>query len=210
MLLPTITTPPGTPEFLASGHDVAEDSVFVQWKAATGHSRARRVWTVTERVVNVEWFLEPGYLEAVEGWFETTLQVGARLFSARVRNEETGPLLLWWAARWISIQYDMLPLGRARVSGSLMLFGGGSTEPPEFGLLSAEFAVTLDDVPAAVHAPSGLNAEFLLELRDSARTLLAIEILVDLAGASLSDSERAAEDGTVRETEDAQTRLIEG
>lgn len=193
MTLPALTTPAGTPEFLASGHDVTEDPAYAQWRPATGHSRARRVFTVTERVVNVEWFLQSGQLEAVEEWFETTLQAGVRTFSARIRNEAEGPLLVWWEARWIDIAYEMLPLGRAHITGSLLLFGEGSVDPPEFGLLSAEFAVVLDDRPASVFTPNYLAAEFLIELMTSAPI----------------GERRVTEDGEDRVTEDGVTRVTE-
>lgn len=206
-LLPAITTPPGTAEFLASGYEVDEDSVYSQWRPATGHSRARRVWTVTERVVRIEWFLAAGQLEAVEEWFETTLQVGARTFSARVLNEATGPTLLWWEARWIEIQYDMLPLGRARVSGSLMLFGDGSIEPPEFGLMAAEFRIELKDIRSTVFPPAHLAAEFRIDLIGSHPVGLAAEFLIELA---LDGGEtRVTEAGETRLTEAGETRITD-
>lgn len=209
MTLPALVTPPGTAEFLATGHDVTEDSVYAQWRAATGHSRTRRVWTVTERVVGIEWLLERGQLDAVEEWFETTLQVGSRTFSARIRNEATGPLLVWWEARWIRIDYDMLPLGRAHVTGALMLFGEGSIEPPEFGLMAAEFAVDLRDIRSTVYPPNNLAAEFLMNLTSSHPVLLAAEFRIDLESTT-TGGVRFTEDDNTRQTEDGQTRIIEG
>jgi hypothetical protein len=208
MTLPAIITPPGTAEFLATGHDVTEDSVYAQWKAATGHSRTRRVWTVTEREVGIEWFLEAGQLEAVEEWFETTLQAGVRTFSARIRNETTGPLLVWWEARWTRIEYEMLPLGRAHVTGSLMLFGEGSVEPPEFGLMAAEFLIELRDVRATVYPPAHLAAEFLIELIGSHPSSMAAEFLIEL-GIDTGEEARITEDGETRLTEDGETRITE-
>lgn len=209
MTLPTLITPPGTAEFLTTGHDVIEDSAYAQWRPATGHSRARRVWTVTERVVGVEWFLERGQLATVEEWFETTLQVGSRAFSARIRNEAVGPLLVWWEARWIRIDYDMLPLDRAHVTGSLMLFGEGSTEPPEFGLMAADFLVDLRDIRSTVYLPNNLAIEFLVDLTGSYPVLMTTEFRIDL-GSATTGGTRFTEDGNTRQTEDGQTRVIEG
>jgi len=164
MTLPAITTPAGTPKFLASSHTVTEDSAYAVVKSATGHSRQRRVWTVTERLVNVEWFLEEDLLIATEDWYENTLQAGTRTFSVQLRNEGATPDLLWWEVRWISFQTEMMNYGRGRVSGQLMLFGEGSSTPPEFGVLAMEVSLPLDAVPGSVIVPVAYGMEVFLPL----------------------------------------------
>lgn len=194
MTLPAITTPAGTPKFLASGHAVTEDSVYAPVRPATGHSRQRRVWTVTERVVAVEWFLEASLLPTVEDWFEQTLQAGARTFSVQLRNEGAAPDMLWWEVRWVTFQTEMMSLGRGRVSGQLMLFGEGSVLPPEFGLLAMEVALPLDDVPGPVFIP----------------VVYGMEVQLPLTQGSSTPPSRVTEDSEDRVTEDSETRLIEG
>jgi hypothetical protein len=176
MTLPTITAPSGTPVFLAEGHGIEEDSVFAQVKFATGHSRARRVWTVTERVVSVQWFLEADEMLAVDDWYENVLLAGAREFSAYVRNQGDG--MLWWRARWVEYRTEMLHKGRGRVTGSLLLTGEGSVTGPDTGALEMEIAVALLDTRSTVSVPSGLAMEISIALLQP--QLLAAEITVAL------------------------------
>lgn len=193
MTLPAITVPAAAPLFLASGHSVTEDSVYAPVRAATGSSRQRRVWTVTERIVTVEWLLEAAVLTDVEAWFEDVLQAGARTFSVQLRNEGAVPGFLWWEARWISFEVQMLHFGRGRVTGQLMLFGEGSAEGPERGVLAFEVSLPLDDVPAPVFIP----VEYGMELQ------------LPLGQGVVVPPTRITEDGENRITEDGELRILE-
>jgi hypothetical protein len=203
MTLPLITVPEGTPCFLAEGHGIDEDSVFAQVPFATGHSRARRVWSVTERLVSVSWLLEADEMAAVDEWFEDTLQAGAAEFAAQVKNVGAG--LLWWRARWVSFQTEMLHLGRGRVSGVLLLTGEGSVTGPETGVLRMEVLVPLLDVRSLVDVAKPLAMEVLVPLRQPA--VLRMEVFVALA--DLSATARLTEDSVPRLTEDGAIRRIE-
>jgi len=164
MTLPTITAPPGTPVFLADGHGITDDSVFALWKPNTGHSRTRRVWTVSERIVTVQWFLEAEDLAAVDTWLEETLEAASLPFAARVRNQGDGEALLWWRARWVDYSFDMLPLGRARMSGRLFLTGEGSETGPDTSALAMEAGIALIDIRSSIELPSHLAMEVGLAL----------------------------------------------
>jgi hypothetical protein len=203
MTIPLITAPAGTPFVLAEGHGIEEDSVFAQVPFATGHSRARRVWTVTERLVTVRWLLEADEMAAVDEWFEDTLQAGALEFAAQMKNVGAG--LLWWRARWVSFQTEMLHLGRGRVSGVLLLTGEGSETGPETGVLRMEVAAPLLDVRSIVSVPKLLAMEVLLQLLQP--TVLRMEVVVALDDQHAT--RRLTEDGQIRITEDGVSRTIE-
>lgn len=178
MTLPTITAPEGAPVFLAEGHEIEEDSVFAQVAYTTGHSRARRVWTVPERVVTVSWLLEPDVLAAVDDWYETTLRVGSRQFAARVRNQGASAALLWWTARWITYQVEMMNLGRGRVSGTLLLTGDGSEIGPDTGALAMEIEIPLIDIRSNANVPQVLAMEISIALVQP--HVLEMEVEIDL------------------------------
>jgi hypothetical protein len=206
MSLPGITAPPGTPVFLASGHTVSEDSVYRTVKYGTGHSRSRRVTTIAERIVTVQWFLEAGDMEAVDDWFENTLVAGTRMFAAQVANQDA-PGLLWWAARWISPpEYEMLHLGRAKLSGQLLLTGEGSVTGPDTTALAAEFEEALSANPILIPTNASLAAEF--EEALIVPLLFFVEFEEALAQpepgeprVTEDDDDRVTEDGESRETE---------
>ena len=126
--LPTITVPAGVDAFLAEGHAIDEDSVYAQVPYATGHSRTRPLWTVSERVVPVSVFVEAEQLAAMDDWYENTLLAGAEPFAAEIRNQ--GPGTLWWRARWIDYQSEMLHSGCGLVSGTLFIVGNGHLAGP--------------------------------------------------------------------------------
>lgn len=119
MALPEILAPEGTPVFLAEGHQQDDDSPFAVIDYATGHSRSRRTKQKPERVVRVRWFLEAHLVPIVREWFEETLLQASLPFAAYIRN--LGPGMVFVGARWISYQWEMLHLGRAIVSGELLV-----------------------------------------------------------------------------------------
>lgn len=167
MTLPTITAPDGLPDFLADSHGIEEDSVYAQVPFTTGHSRARRLWTVPERVVSVSWLLDADKLALVDDWHNNILLAGARQFAARVRNQGAGATVLWWAARWIDFQIQMLGKMRrngalvefGRVSGRLLLTGEGSETRPDTGALAMEVLIALIDARSSVSGSAALAME---------------------------------------------------
>lgn len=207
MTLPSITAPTGTPVFQEAGHGIEEDSVYAQVQFATGHSRARRVSTVTERVVSVSWFLEADELAAVDDWYQSALQAGTREFSAQVRSQVTGQRLLWWTARWIEFQTVMLTRNRGRAGGRLLLTGDGSETGPELGVLAMEVLVELLDVRSTVSLPVPLAMEVLVELLQP--TVLRMEVSIALLNDYFISGSRITEDGQQRTTEDGQERRTE-
>lgn len=158
MSLPPILAPSSAPVFLADGHQISERSPYAPVQYGSGHTRLRRVRTVPERVVSVEWFLEAGVLAEVEEWYEEVLVAGQELFSARVANQE-GSGLVYWAARWISFEYELLELGRARLSGSIYLYGEPSATPPETGEFAVEVGIVLEST-----ADATIPLEFAVEM----------------------------------------------
>lgn len=207
MTLPSITAPPGTPAFLVDGHAIEEDSVFAQVRTATGHSRARRRWTVIERVVAVSWLLEADQLEAVDSWYEDALLVGEREFAAQIANQGAGARKLWWRARWISFDIEMLHKGRGLVSGSLFLTGEGSAEGPDTGALAMEVAVSLLDIRSSIFLPADLAMEIDVELLQP--VVLRMEIEVELLTTHIPEDARLTETGDLRVTEDGDARVVE-
>jgi hypothetical protein len=202
--LPLITVPAGLPVFLADGHSIDEDSVYAQVGYITGHSRARRVHTGPEREVAVSWILEADEMAAIDDWYENTLQAGALQFAVQVENQGAG--LLWWTARWIDFQTEMMHLGRGRVSGRLFLIGEGSVAGPEFGALSMEIGCALLDVRSVVTLPTGLAMEIGCALTQPVQ--MRIEISVPLLS-FLGAFGRITEDGARRITEDDVRRITE-
>lgn len=205
--LPPITTPAGTPPFHAEGHGVEENSLYAQIASTTGHSRTRKRYTVTDRVVTVRWLLEPEQLTAVDAWYEDTLLAGTREWSARVRNQGSGPALLWWRARWIDYEVELLALGRGLVSGRLLLKGEGQVDGPETGALHMEVSVSLLDIRSSVAVQAHLAMEVLVDLLQPLQ--LAMEIEVALIEDYTPTGARVTEDDDQRLTEDGDARLIE-
>lgn len=162
MALPTILAPSVAPVFLAAGHEFTETGAFSEVPVGTGHSRMRRTRTTTERVVSVRWFLEAAALAAVESWFELDLKAGSLPFTARVASQE-GAGLVYWAARWISFECELLHYGRGRVSGSLLLIGEPSETGPELGELALEATIALQATGTAT-IPSDLALEAVIAL----------------------------------------------
>lgn len=207
MSLPSITVPPGSPCFLAEGHAITEDSVYADVAPITGHSRTRRVWTVGERVVSVRWFLEAADMARVEAWFENDLLAGSRQFSVEVRSQADGQALVWWAARWVHFETEMMALGRGTVSGQLFLVGEPSDTPPDTSALAAEISIPLMDVRSSLPLPVHLAAEVLIALTQPAQ--LRAEIVIALLSAYTHTGARITEDDVQRVTEDGTIRVIE-
>jgi hypothetical protein len=206
--LPSITAPSGAPPFLADGHGIDEDAYYGQVPYTTGHSRARRRWTQTARVVTVRWLLEEDELAEVDDWYENTLLAGTREWSARVRKQGAWPdLTLWWRARWIDYQTEMLEKGRGIVSGRLLLTGEGSADPPDTGALAMEVSIALRDIRSTVSVPAHLAMEISIALLQP--TELAIEIEVALLMDYFITGARITEDGVARTTETGDARAIE-
>lgn len=184
MALPTIVAPSAAPAFLAAGHEVIETSAFTEVPVGTGHARLRRQRTTTERIVTVRWFLEADALQAVEAWFENDLKAGSLAFSARVANQD-GSGMVYWAARWIDFQAELLHYGRGRVSGRLFLIGEPSLVGPELGEIALEATVALrGDATATI--PVDMAFEALIELEaTSADVTFQLEASVGLTGSAV-------------------------
>ncbi len=162
MVLPTILAPSLAPAFLVQGHEFTETGAFSEVPTGTGHVRQRRTKTATERIVSVRWWLEADALAAVESWFENDLEAGSKAFTARVANQEGGGLV-YWAARWISFECELLHYGRGRVSGSLLLIGDPSDTGPELGELALEAVIALQGTGTAT-IPNDLALEAVIAL----------------------------------------------
>lgn len=161
--------------FFVEGHGIDEASVYSQVKPITGHSRARRVWTITERVVSVSSVLEADKLAEVDAWFENDLQAGSLEFAAQVADQRDGDQLLWWTARWVDYSVEMLHFGRGRVFGTLFLTGEGSEIGPDTAL-SMEISVPLLDIRSSLYPPTSLAMEIAVSLEQTVGMAMEIEV----------------------------------
>lgn len=156
MALPPIIAPPGTPVFLADGHDVEDVSRYAQVRFATGHGRARPARSSLDSIVSVEWFLEAAQMNDVYAWYEDGLEAGARTFSAYLKRFGSG--MFWREARWLNFETEMLHFGRGRASGRLFLFGPEYTQGPTINDLAVEILFPLR-ASATATTISDLTAE---------------------------------------------------
>ncbi len=184
-----------TPTFLLRGHALEPRPVFADVPMTTGHARRRRVSSTAPRVAEVGWFLTQGLMTTVDAWFESTLLVGSRKFSAPVKNQGAG--LLWWEAQWLE-PYTAEPVSRGRwyVSGKLLLTGEGSTTPPVLSTLGVEFG-------AALTGSASLTVGALLGVEFGAALMQPVDLAVEF-GAALRQV------GNFRLREDSSYTLREG
>lgn len=160
MSLPGITAPSGTPVFLATGHMVQERGRHETISFGTGHSRTRAVRTALERVVSVEWILEEQVAAQVYDWLEETLKAATEEFAAQVASQD-GPGLLWWRSRWLEMPtWEIMHLGRKRMTGWLFLTGEGSAEGPDTSSMAVEFLDRLMAGPLRIPAGALMSIEF--------------------------------------------------
>lgn len=205
MALPGITAPPEAPVFLASGHSIGEDSIYGVLELATGHSRTRRKQTQSERIVNVMWHLEPAVMDAVDDWYEDDLQAGARTFAARVMSQDSGALV-WWEARWLSYETEMIHKGRGRLTGQLFLVGEASNIPPDTSSLALSVGVALTQGQGRV----ANNVSLALSIGVALTQPIALAMSIGVAltqpvpgeqRVTEDEQDRITEDGILRETE---------
>lgn len=154
MSVPNIKAPPGTPRFQGEGHELQIKSPYAHVPFTSGHSRARRLFTTTVRVVRVEWFLSAAQLAAIDDWYLNVLKAGERQFAAEVMKQGVGTL--WWTARWISFEIDMKTKNRGRLRGSLFLSGTPQANAPSGVALELSVTANLRDVRSTVALPTDL------------------------------------------------------
>lgn len=132
---PSLTLPYGFPPFLRDGHDADITPAFADAKVQTGPARRQRTYQTTMTTLGVSLELQLDQTASFDAWYEGPLKAAEAFFSAEVANE--GPGLLWWKARWVG-PYTSEYLGGLwwKISGKLLLFGEGSTSPPEVSQLS--------------------------------------------------------------------------
>lgn len=145
MPLPQLTLPVGTPHFRARGHSSQRSSQFAHPRFQTGHSRARRVWTASERLVSVSLLLKPGQAAAFRDWFEEALADAGGRFSAQVANDDIGTArLLWYTA-----EFEAPPVYTPRgprhwvIDATLRLTGDGQADGPYTGEMAATAVAAL-------------------------------------------------------------------
>lgn len=187
MTLPTILPPSSAPAFLVDGHEFAETGAFSPVRFGSGHARLRRVRSATKRIVFVRWFLEAAPLAAVEAWYESDLKAGSLPFTARVANQE-GEGLVYWAARWLSFECELLHYGRGRVSGRLLLIGEPSETGPELSELALEARIGLEAIAEAT-IPSDFALEAVIALEASlGDPNMALEVAIALDAVAVVDA----------------------
>ena len=176
--LPEILPPIPLP-FRAPGHGFVEDDVYADVQPATGHARRRRLYTVSERTVDVSWLLSAANAAIVDEWYEDVLAAGSAFFSIQVQGQDSLDLL-WWRAKWLG------PLTFAPregdiwlVSGRLKLYGDqGSASAPASSPLGLELRLPLyGSASVIVSTPLGIELELpLLGLQ----TLGALDLALPL------------------------------
>lgn len=186
MALPQLTVPFGTPFYMADGHGVQEASQYAHPRFQTGHSRARRVWTSSDRDVTAVLELTRAQMTAFFEWFEGPLQDNGGLFSARVANDETDAQEhLWWTAEFKQPpEHQPLAGLRWRVTSTLRLTGAGQLDAPYTGELGYAVTVSLSGSVAASVTPLlgyGVTVALLQQL------LLGYSVTVALTQAEVLD-----------------------
>jgi hypothetical protein len=207
MSLPGITTPSGTPVFLAAGHNFQERSVYESVEFGTGHSRTRPVRTGLQRIASVSWDLDEAQAAAVDNWLENTLQAASLEFAAQVASED-GPGMLWWRARWLTMPtWEMMHRGFKRLNGQLFLVGEGTEEGPDTFNMQVDFVEHLLAGAMSIATDASMAVSFsdgLVVVR-SFRITFASSLVKRIAGEARiteDDETRLTEDGDTRETED--------
>jgi len=143
--LPQLTLPAGTPPFRARGHASQRSSQYAHPRFQTGHSRARRVWTASERLVPVSLLLRSAPAAAFRDWFELVLPDAGGQFSAQVVNDDVGTARLLWYTAEFEAPPVYTPRGRRHwiVDATLRLTGDGQVDGPYTGLLRATATLAL-------------------------------------------------------------------
>lgn len=193
MALPELTQPDGTPAFLAEGHTIELVPTYADVPVVTGHSRRRRVYTTTPRMVAVGLQLTAAQMLAWHLWFEGPLRAGTEWFSAQVANQ--GPGLLWWKARFLETYAAEAGEGGAsfKVSARLLLVGDGTATPPYVPQMQAAAQIALTgsvvlSVPLALQASMAIALQSTLLLRASVS--IPFSSVKDGAAASAVDFEK--------------------
>lgn len=188
MPLPQLTLPDGFPCFLLEGHELQKASQYAHPKFQTGHSRARRIWTVGEKTVEVGLLLEADQAAEFYDWFEGPLTDAGGWFSAHVANDEDDLSdALWYRAEFQAPpREEPMHLGRWRIAATLRLIGGGQIEEPYTGELGGRARMVLTgSVRGTVEPTLGGTAELaLLELfrLPGGTAVMALEQPVYFAG----------------------------
>lgn len=167
MPLPQLTLPAGTPHFRARGHGVEQSSQFAHPRFQTGHSRARRVWTASERLVTVSLLLRRARMAAFHAWYEGPLADANGRFSALVANDETVEAkLLWYAAEFEGVP-TYTPRGPQHwvITATLRLTGAGQAEGPYTGELTGRDRVVLIGSVRATVVPQVIGADSVVLLQ---------------------------------------------
>lgn len=179
MALPEITAPAGTPAFLVAGHAQQSHALHGNVGMGTGHARKRRLRTAAPRIVTVAWDLSAAQMLAVDQWYETALQVGARPFAAAVKDLGADALM-WWTARWLApYQAEPDETGYWRATGQLLLTGEGSSVGPVITSAKVEFVAALTGT-AKIAVVNSAAVEFVAALLSVQQA--RVEFVVALIG----------------------------
>lgn len=129
MALSQILMPDGTPAFLRDNHAIELFPIYGETPVQTGTPIVRRMWVSVPRIVDVALEINTSIKNAIDDWFENTLLVGERAFSAQVQNQ--GPGLLWWNCKFLAPpKTEFLGGDWWRLTGRLLLDGTGSVTGP--------------------------------------------------------------------------------
>ena len=180
MSLPTIFPPGSLPKFLAAGHAIELKDAYSAVPRGRGHGRVRALCTAPPRTVDVAWLLDEAQMADFDDFFERTLLVGQRHFTAEVANQ--GPGQLFWDAVWVTppVCDPIAAAGGLRwsVTGQIRLSGEGQAARPVSGVLAVEIAVALIAVATIINTVTPLAAEIEVALLPS--SALSAEISIPL------------------------------
>lgn len=143
-LLPEIFVPPGVPPYRADGHSRVRGGVHANVPMGTGHARKEPYRTARPTVVTIATRMSAAQALLHDAWFETTLKVGTRAFTAALFGWGTSAVE-YWSATYEKGSYKAVPLkgGYWMVTGKLRLTGEPSLTLPESTSAAVEFGLSL-------------------------------------------------------------------
>ena len=128
MALPSLVMPASLPGWVFAGYAEEEAALYAHAPMSTGHSRCRRRWSVSDRLLSASLILTADQVKVFHDWHENDLMAGVVPFAAKVA--QMGPGFVWFDA--LLLKYESTPEagGITTIDCSLLLRGDPSPTPP--------------------------------------------------------------------------------
>ena len=179
MALPLIFVPSGLPLPLARGHGQAIDDQFDLVPVAQGEGRKRRIYTTSNRTVDLIWLLTEEQMLLWDAWYEDTLDRGNRTFACPVHKLGASDIE-YWTGQFIEPPNETpiaSPTGLWEISVSVLLTGSPSDTLPDTGVLALAVVVSLGGT-AVLYVPNPLSLDISVSLGTTIG--LSLDIYVSL------------------------------